>query len=430
VTTSFFAPPRVRVLGAIAAICAATQIFSALYLVRDFEAPNASTAIARHLAAEGTLAVNAWRQLRGPGTTVPDEGLRAYHLPGEALYLAPAFRLAPAPLLRFLHLPVVLLFVLSVASLAWQIGGRPMALAAGLLAALDPFVIRHGPVWDDTFLAAALTWFVCASLYTGLAAPPPVRHRRLRLALLALAAGWAAITRAESALVCLLVAVVLMMSSVLQTRRESVAVASGVALATAAWGLRNLLVLGVVFFGSTHDGRTLYESNYAFARQSLMESGSVSSFSQTHLTDVFRHVADLGEVEADRYFRRVALSEVASRPYGVAQTALVKIGVSLTGFDFAARLASARNLVAVGFNLLLMVAAAVGLGRLGRHPPIGTSRRYLASVACTIAAVVVCGLAIGPAGLRYRIVLAGVFYVAAASAITAAHQDHSDTPRA
>ena len=124
-------PLMLRILMIVLASCAAVQLVSATWVVSDFTTPNVSREIAEHLVATGEYAVG---------------GARAYHLPGEPLLIAAGLHL-PSALRRYLHLPVVLLFVGSVTATAFAVCGPRVAAIAGGLATVDPFVVAHGPVW-------------------------------------------------------------------------------------------------------------------------------------------------------------------------------------------------------------------------------------------------------------------------------------------
>src|SRR5437016_13166250 len=92
------------VLLVVGLVCLATEMSSATWLVRDFETPNASTRIARHLVETGEYGT--------PGAM----SLRAFQLPGEPFYLAAGLRILPVPQQRYLHLPIALLLVVSIAA--------------------------------------------------------------------------------------------------------------------------------------------------------------------------------------------------------------------------------------------------------------------------------------------------------------------------
>jgi hypothetical protein len=140
---------RQRVLLIVLTSCLAVQIVSATVQRRSFETPNSATMIARSMVAKGEFEV---------------AGLRAWQLPAEPLYLAAGLAALPDALWRYLHVPVVVAFVAAITVAATAVGGPAVGLTAGLLATLDPFVVVHGPVWDDVMLAGALEWTAFALL--------------------------------------------------------------------------------------------------------------------------------------------------------------------------------------------------------------------------------------------------------------------------
>ena len=393
-----------RVLAVVLASCAVVQLLSATWLVSDFTTPNVSGEIAEHLVATGEYAVG---------------DARAYHLPGEPLLIAAGLRL-PSALRRYLHLPVVLLFVGSVTATAFAVLGPRVAVIAGGLATMDPFVVAHGPVWDDAMLAASLEWLVIAMLVSAVPAHAsregaPVRATAL---VAGVAAAGAAITRSHSQL--LLAGMVIVTWSrrrFASARGPALAAALGVTLAIGAWGWRNTVTIGAFITGSTHDGKTLFESTYATARGAILEHGVAQRFEPGQLPpQVLNPVA--GEVAMNRYFMSEALGYIASHPFDVIVTAVFKTMVSFSGVDFGRPLTSARNLVAVTSNVALLCAALAGVAAWKRHSASATDRgRLMSGAALTMALATLTLLAAGPVGLRYRISLAGFFYLAAALAL-------------
>lgn len=409
-----------RSLVAVAGVTLVVQCLSATFVAKDLTTPNASTLIARALVARGEFSVPAWHRLRGPDGDVPAEPLRAFQLPGEPLYLAAGFRL-PAVLWRYLHVPVTVLLVSSIAAVGLLMGGSRLALATGLVANLDPFVLVHGPVWDDTFLVAALEWCLFALVLIGIRyRPARGSHTSVRLALftmVALLAGCAAVTRATSqvllggfgaAAVCL--------PSFRAVRAHGWAMLVGVFLALMVWGARNAAVVGTFYLGSSHNGLTLFESNYPHAREAILRTGTAEGLSRTHMGPQFSAVARAGEVEADEHFTREAWSYILASPVDVARTAALKLFVSATGYNFALPASSPRNLVPTASNVLLLAFGLWGLctwWRRGLDHPVGWF-----TIAGIATSVTLAALALGPTGMRYRIGLTGFLYLGVASAMT------------
>ena len=414
------AKTKPRVLAFIAGLCLATQLVSATYFVSNPTSPNAAAVLAHSIVERGEFAVRAWP--RTPKTpSGAEEPLRAYHLPAEPLYLAAGLRFLPPTLSRYLHVPVTVLFVTAVAAVGVWVGGRVVGLLAGALATLDPFVLVHGPVWDDAFLGAALEWTVFAVLLRGLASTSQSQLNSSRTmavaSLVAAAAGTAALTRSSSQVVIGLVAIVVIGGRAFRpVRTYGWAAIAGLALALAVWGARNQAVLGEFFVGSSHDGITLFESNYATARPSMWRTGIAESYELEDLRTHFHAVASMTELDANRYFTRQAVAYAAGQPADVLATAGLKLFASLTGVNLGQQFATRRNLIALVSNVGLLLAGVLGWLWLSRDHARGEV--VLLCYLGAIVAIAICvGLLAGPAGLRYRISAAPLLYLGAAVAM-------------
>lgn len=390
-------------LSIVAGVALVLQTASAVLQVRGLETPNASTAIARHLVDRGEFAL-----IGGSSGMAPPTIRRAVQLPGEPLYLAAGFLVLPASFHRYLHVPVSIALVTAIAAVGCVLGGRRMALATGLIASFEPFVLRHGPVWDDTFMAAALEWTVFAVVIHRLRRPPgpiPAAAGRWKVFGVAICAGWAAVTRFEAQLVLGAVGLVLVASRALRPARSlGWSLLGGMTLTMSAWGIRNLLVLGVFFLGSTHDGQTLYQSTHGRARESIVRTGVAQSL--LHLTAP----PGVDELEEDRLYARAAWSYIGAHPFEFIKTAVFKMVVSLTGVNFTAPVTSARNIVAIGTNVGLILLASLGLRRRRAGATPEASDRFFMRLVAIVIGVTIVMLALGPVGLRYRICLAGILY--------------------
>lgn len=411
-------------LSALAALCLAVQVASAALLAPERGSPNAATVLAATLVETGEYAARAWPTRHPDDPGVPGPALRAYLLPAEPLYIAAALAWLPGWLLPFLHAPIVALYATAIAACGVLLGGWRVGLLAGLLAALDPFVVVHGPVWDDTFLAAALEWAVFAALLAASAgwrlgpARPSRGSRVAVLGFVLLASAAASLARMPSQVTLLAVGLALAVRpSWRLARPAALAAATGVVIALAGWGLRNDAVLGTVFLGTSHDGITLFESNSEVARRSILETGTAEGYAASALAPHYAAVATLPEIEADAHFRRAAWSEVRRRPLDAAATSLLKIVVSVIGIDFGDAWISPRNVVAVGWNVALWMLAFAGLLRW-RRAGAGPVVLLAAVMASLIAAITLGILAAGPVGLRYRMSLAGIGYILAGYALT------------
>ncbi len=409
----------------VAVTCLAVQIASATFGRQTFDTPNASTAIARHLVERGEYAVRAWYRPLDAG---PADAhlLRAFQLPGEPLYLAAGLALIPAPLQRYLHVPIAVLFVTAVAAVALIVAGRRGALVAGLLATLDPFVIRHGPVWDDTFLAAALEWTVVALLVRRLAATPATSgavRRWLWPTVLAVCAGCAALTRLQAQLVLAAMALVAMTQRRFRAvRMAGVAVLVGIGVALAGWGGRNAAVTGHFTIGTSHDGQALWRSIPQGPRWSRLEAGASLARTPSGVPE------DLGEFEADRHFRDEALTYLRTHPVDAAEAATTKAALSMLGIAPDQPWTSARNAVAAGSNILLLVLGVAGWSRWRQGPAARTAAgRFTAAAAAAAGAVTLAMLLAGPVGLRYRLDLAALAYIGGALAVITAPRSRPGT---
>lgn len=388
-----------RIVLAVAVVALITQVISATRRTR-FETPNASTQIAMNLDRHGIY-----------GIEVGEGGWwRAFQLPGEPLYLFAGFRALPASLRPYLHLPVVLLWVAGIAIVATTLSGARAGLIAGLLAALGPFTLIHGPVWDDAWLAAGLDWAVFAIAVVSAArlasdGRPPAFGSLL---LVAICAGYASVTRSQSLILLAPAAIALISSRRFRGLRAlGWGMTAGIVIAAGAWTLRNWLVLGAIVLGSTHDGQTLWHSNNPATRRALIETGVVQTYADMSIPP------GRGEVEADRVFRRAAIDYVRSSPLDAIRTAGVKIGVSLAGLDLRRPLTALRNTAAAGASIALMIAGIRGLKKLNAtDAPAWALFRTLGVISLVVTLVM---LALGPAGLRYWLTLSGVLHVGAGS---------------
>ena len=386
---------RGRVLTVVMLSCLAVQIGSATLQQRSFQTPNSATMIARSLVSKGELEV---------------VGLRAWQLPAEPLYLAAGFALLPEPVWRYLHVPVAVTFVGAITIAAIAAGGPTVGLIAGLAATLDPFVVIHGPVWDDAFLAAALEWMAFA-IAIGWAASGAVRVEPRLLLLMAGVAAAAAMTRtlAQAVLVSVGVAA-LAVPRFRPARSLGVAMLVGVVGALVLWGARNQAVLGTFFVGTTHDGESFFESNCAYTREGIRRLGLVG-FQRECSPEQFEHAISLGELEANRQFREYAFAYIAAHPIEFAKTALFKTAVTLSGYDFARAPLSARNVVATLWSLLTLGLGGWGLWRLWQQMEAGVVKDVVVLVLTPMIVVTVLMLMVGPTGLRYRLTLSGALWI-------------------
>lgn len=411
---------RAWCVGAIAAAVVASQTASARWLVSEFETPNASTQAARSLVSRGRLATSGGERLWGPNALSTDEPLRFFVLPGEPLYLAAAFVVVPQRLLRFIHVPVTTLLILSVAAFAAAFGGARLGCATALVGTLDPFVVMHGPVWDDTFLAAGLMWFALAILASRVSATRTVsRSRSIVCTLLGGAAiGGAVVTRGDAILaVSLLVVIGMLAPSLRSVRRYVMLYGAFASVALASWGVRNHRVVGSFEIGSSHDGITLWESNGPFTQEALRR-GQVMMLSADldRMTPVWMQTQDLDEVAANRFFARRAIDYVTTHRAASLRLSARKVLLSLSAIRPELPLGSTRNLVGLISSAALLLLAALGVYPYARRrSPSPRWAPVLLLVPLVITGVLV--LLIGPIGPRYRIALDGVLWILSAHAL-------------
>lgn len=390
-----------------------TQAISAVWVAKSLEPPNAAGLIARQLAHSGEFSCPVCgTRLYGRGGGI-DTTVRMFQLPALPLYLAAAFRYAPEALLRFLQLPFNALLVFASTWMAQRLAGPVVAAMAGAIAIFEPFVFVHGPVWDDTFSGAALTWAVFAILLAALGERPA---RPGRLALVALLAGAAALMRTSSQLLLLLVGSAgLVLRPLRPIRLEALAAIAGVVLALSAWGYRNYLVMGHFEVGDTHSGISFWESVYPSARESLLTQGQVENLNDERMQDDFAKTSSLGELGAHRYFLHRAVQYILAHPLDVAWTAVVKIGVGLLGLKTTESFWSLRNVVSWSSNLVLFALAAWGILA---WPAIDSGYRTL-WVLIVSATLLLQGvfMVLGPVALRYRMDFEPILWMLAAAGL-------------
>jgi hypothetical protein len=378
--------------------------------------------LARAVASSGEYALPAHHlplQFDGDRRNEP---IRAYVLPGEALLLAGAFRTLPVPLHRYIHVPITVAFVVAIAAVALVSAGRKAALATGVLANLDPFVVQHGPVWDDALLAAALQWSFLAIVVHRLSDRSIGRTSRTLVAAAGVIAFCAALTRTQPQLELAIIGAALAALPRLRAARAlGVATIAGAGAAMTTWGARNLLVLGTVLLTTSHDGLTLLQSNHLRARESILQTGVAQT-----LAPVIPDPGG-GELEIDAAARREAMAYLRAHPGDAAMTAGLKTFVSVVGVDFASRRA-ARNAVAVSSSIVLLTLAVIGWREWRRRRRPGAIASVLAVSAATIGGVTLLLLLIGPVGIRYRIAATGFVYVLAGIGITSMRSRSNSGP--
>jgi hypothetical protein len=415
-------------IAIVAAFVVATQAGSATWLVEDYETPNASTAVAASLARGEGYVAQAGERLWGPASLRASEPLRFWVLPGEPLLLAAAFTVLPSRLHRYVHVPVTSLLILAVAAFAWSLAGERLALASAVFASVQPFVVLHGPVWDDTFLAAALQWIALAAfaaiIRNQTRAGPPARTRfsgRAASAVAAITLGYATIVRGDLPLFMILLLILTLATPSLRALRRPVLMSVAIAaLSLAAWGLRNRIAVGSFETGSSHDGITLWESNGPYTAAAL-ERGQVMMLSmQPELMDPYwLHTREMTEAEANRYFVRRAIEHVSSNGGAAVRLSMRKAFFTVLSLRPELPLLAPRNLVGIVANTVALFFAAIGLVALVRERSEWREQRRYLVLLVPVAVAVSCAVLIGPIGARYKIALDGVVWILSAAGLLA-----------
>lgn len=402
-----------RSVALVALLTALLQTAGATWLVSDYASPNFADGIARELVTRGDYAVDVWYPILEGPPPAKSWRLRAFQLPAEPLYLAAGFRFLPAGAHPYLHVPVTTALVTAIAFVAFLVGGRRCALAAGLVANAYPFIVKHGAVWDDAFLGAALLWTVVGLVmaeYWQRTSSIPVWVRHVFVA--ALAAGAALARLEEQWLLAILALLPFAVRSLRPFRPGAVAAGAGLVAGLGMWTIRNWIVLGAVLIGTTHDGQAWWQSNHAQAREAILGDGVTMSRLLTRVPP------NLDELQINAYMRAKGFDYLRSQPIDAAKTAALKIAVSLSGLDLGQPITTARNVIAGLSNLVLLVMALIGIRRHSRQAWTWPASRLLLIWGIAMALLTISLLATGPVGARYRITATGLLFIAAGAALT------------
>ncbi len=290
-----------------------------------------------------------------------DDGRYAPRMPLYQVLLAPAAALGET----WGVLAARLLQALCGAATAWLVfifarvaTSEPAAIAAGMLAALDPFALYL------TKLLLSETLFTLAALlfayWTWLALRRRGGVRPTLLCGLALLGPILVLTR-QSALGWVLLSglwVVCRAPSAAAGARRAALLASAFVLLLLPWGLRNRAVIGDFAWLSANSGLTLYD---ALGPQA--DGSSNQSFLAT-----MPELASLGETQRDRELQRRALAAAWNDPERVLALAPTKFlrTWSLTPNADGFR-AGPQALLSAAFMLIVLAAATVGLWCLRRE---------------------------------------------------------------
>jgi lipopolysaccharide/colanic/teichoic acid biosynthesis glycosyltransferase len=167
-----------------------------------------------------------------------------------------------------------------------------------------------------------------------------------------------------------------------------------------------------VFLGSSHDGKTLFESNCATTRQNILEAGHVGGAIVACAPAVSMAAVALPELAQHRAFTRAAWQYAAAHPVDASATAVFKAVVSLTGVNPARGWVSPANVAIAAASSVLLLLGLYGLWILR-----ASTGGVLALFAAITTAVTLAMLMAGPTGLRYRTSLSGLLFVGAGAVL-------------
>lgn len=397
------------------------QIISATFFVANSSSPNPSAGIAKNIVEKKSYEIfyanRLMQSLRDSRTWF------YFHLPGEPLFLSLCFRFFPSRALPYVHIPIVLTLILSIATVGFLSGGRNVGFVSGLLASLHPFIVLHGPVLDDTFLAAALIWVVLTILLFWFQAKRKNRivskfNSVLLYVVLFFVAGYASITRAESRLIFFGWAALSFIVPVMkEIRKPMIVVLLGMALSMGLWSTRNFLQVGEFTSSFSSFGITFWESNNAMTLESL-KHGQVEQgpYDLPSLTEFPAGTSHLTEEQVSSYFFKKTLSRLFHRPISSLKIGLIKCIITGLGIRPELPIAHLRNQVAIWTNLIVFILAIYGW-RLSKRIMDRATHGFLSAIFSLLFVVTLMILMLGPIGLRYRIFFEGVLAIFAAFAV-------------
>jgi hypothetical protein len=327
---------------------------------------------------------------------------------------------------RYIQIPVVITLTVAVAATAALLGGPTLGLLSGAIAALDPFIVVHGPVWDDAVFGTALLWVIFAIAIHRWRRDRDTNNTDLwaQDILVSVLAGLAALTRTEAqALIPALAVLVWILPTLRPLRRTALLAAAGIVIAVTAWGIRNESAIGVFHTGSTHDGITLWESNGPISRRALAQ-GQVDHLWQDSslMLPYWSRTVAMTEAGADAYFRREAVRYISSHPIDVAKTGLDKLMVSISGIRPERSLYDGRNMVSIVDDVLLLILGTIAVVQLARRP-VGQAQAAFLVIVGVLTTMIMGLLLIGPAGIRYWLTLRAGVWILSAQAIVSSLLD-------
>lgn len=291
----------------------------------------------------------------------------AYRPPGFPAALTVAYAVGGRSPVSVVVLQSVLasLIAVTTALIGRRLLSARAGLAAGILAAAFPYSLVQNVGLIDTTLITAL---LLAAVFLAI---EPMTWPRL--VWFGLVSTGAVLTRPTAALVVVVLLAWMWFRSP-QRARLALPVAI-IAAGVGAWIIRDWVVLGSPVFIATNGGWNLWLGNNPHTVPYLMAGTNLDRI-EFNTGQGWSHLAGLGEVERDRYFRAEAITWMLDNPGSAAWTLAVKafytfapiqrpFGGAAKGLVFLATAAVLYGLAALGAVLLrrerwpLLLAAVV-----------------------------------------------------------------------
>lgn len=285
----------------------------------------------------------------------------AYVTPGYPLFLAPLYAVGILDPLGVGLIQAALggITCVLIGRIADLVGGRRVALWAGLLSAVYP----HFIFWTGYLLTETLFVFfaVVSLLYL---ARLPVRPSVFRAVGCGLLLGVAALVRPVMLGFAVMVPLWLLWTPQTPLLRRLLLAAlllCAVAIPLLPWAIRNAIVLGSPVFTSTESGVVFYQGNSAGSTGG--SRGYVSNGDYIPLTIA----SDVSEVEVNRYHWQKSMEFLLAHPEAMPQLFIRKLA-NMWRPTYGG--ASWRNRVVLGGSYLcLMIFGAFGVAQSVRHGP-------------------------------------------------------------
>ena len=273
-------------------------------------------------------------------------------------------------------------------------GGHRLGLAAVVLTAVDPILLRQSSEVMTETLAATLTAAVIW-LWSGWNAEEASPTGKRQAMFFPLAIGGALALAYLCRPTFLVWAVLLVVATALRFRnrrglRSALVIASVVALAVGGWTWRNTRVLGHPIWATTHGGYTLLLANNESFYRYLSEGQFGQAWDATSFLNAYAHRyegdpreaafwrrdwdgapnydAAVSEFEDDRLCYESAVATIKRHPSVFAWSVVVRVGRLWSPFPHAVAGRSTPAALAVGaFYIALSVAVIVSVVRHRRR---------------------------------------------------------------